>query len=184
MTLDPAQKKGQVPVRFRIASPFAVATFLLMTVALASPERGEEKIAFADAPAAVQATIRRLTSETIAEVEKSTDDGTAVYEAKYGKDATACSVKLAASGEVMETEQTIDASKLPEAVRAAITKKFPKGEVGRVESVTTQVYEVLVNVDGKKQEIKVLASGQVKGGDEDEHDEGCADEDGEEEEGD
>jgi len=48
----------------------------------------------------------------------------------------------------------------------------------------TQVYEVLVNVDGKKQEIKVLASGQVKGGDEDEHDEGCADEDGEEEEGD
>lgn len=170
-------------MRFRIPSPIVLPAFLLIACAVASPERGEEKVKFADAPAAVQAAIKHLTSEAVAEVEKSAESGCTEYEAKFRKDGAECCVKMASTGDVMETEQTIDASKLPEAVRAAIAKKFPKGEVGKVESVTSQVYEVKMTVDGKKREIKVLASGQVKGGEDDEHEEEDGEE-GEEEEGD
>jgi hypothetical protein len=164
----------------RILLFIAPAAALLAGATLARPE----KMGLDDAPAPVQAALGRLgAGDTVTAVRKSTRGDIAVYQAAFRKDDAACSATMSEAGEVMELEQAVELSKLPDAVRAAIAKKYPNGKIGKAESITLQYYDVEVTVDGKTRELEILACGQVKD-DDAEDDDGDEDEDEDEDEDD
>ncbi|MHC4340271.1 MAG: PepSY domain-containing protein [Planctomycetota bacterium] len=169
-------------MRLRIALVLLAAMVAGSVTVLALPEQGEDSIAFKDAPQAVQAAIRKVTTvEEIIELEKITDDGLTVYEVEFKKDGRARVLKFAVSGEVIVTEQEVDASTLPETVRTVLQKRFPGGEIVEAESITLHYYEVVVKAGGKVHEVKLLASGEMDD-DEDEDDDEDDDEDEDEDE--
>jgi len=78
-------------MRLRIVLLLLAAMVAGSVTALALPEKGEDErednIAFKDAPQAIQAAIRKVTTvEEITELERITDDGLTVYEVEFKKD--------------------------------------------------------------------------------------------------
>jgi uncharacterized membrane protein YkoI len=131
----------------------------------------EEKIDLTAAPAPVQAALQKaLNSSTLDELIKETEDGATVYEAEYKVADMPHSLKLAASGAILEQENNVSTATLSAEVTAAVQKKFPNAQISQAEEVTQHFYELDIVVDGKKQEVKVSAAGQIQGDDEEDED--------------
>jgi hypothetical protein len=175
-------------VKLRILLLVMVPILAAGMIALAWPKGDDQAGAkLAELPAAVQEALRRLTpAAAVLEIETITHDGITVYEVEFKKGDRKSSVTLAAQGQVIESEESVEDSELPAAVRDSIRKKFPKAEIVESDSVTVHSFEVTISVDGKKRELELLASGQMEEDDEDEdHDhDGDGEDDGDDDDGD
>ncbi len=80
------------------------------------------------------------------------------------------SLKLAASGDVIERENAVAIESIPAEVKAALTRKFPKGEIKEAEEVNLHFYEFEIKTGNKKREVKVSAAGQILGNEDEDDD--------------
>lgn len=131
----------------------------------------EEMIAFADAPASVQAAIQKwLGDRKVEKLEVEKENGAMVYEAETKENGVEKSIEVSADGAVLEVEESVAADDLPAAVKAALDKKFPGASVSEAESIQKFFYEVKVTKDGKTKEVKVSPAGKISSDDDDDDD--------------
>ncbi len=178
-------------MKFRVMLLILIPTLAVSVAALAWPEQGEgdsereARIALTDAPKAVQEAALKVTdAASITEVDKVTVAGIAVYDVEYKRDGLKHSITFAAAGDVIETEDGIDASKLPAAVRSAVEKKFKGARIVAAESITLHSYDVIVMVEGKRRKVALFASGHIEDDDDEDEDDDADGEDDEDDEDD
>ena len=146
---------------------------------------GEEQVELAAVPAAVRASIERITRDgKLERVTHEKDEGVAVYEAEFTKDGAKCSADLTEAGDLLALECTVAQSALPAAASKAVLAKSPGATIKTVETVAMQLYEIQLEANGKTHAVMLQASGAAfgKGGEEEEGDEAA--EEGEEDEAD
>ncbi|CAN5358165.1 hypothetical protein BH09PLA1_BH09PLA1_24010 [soil metagenome] len=157
-----------------------LAVTLLTGCAMAGDEHksDEKKIALGEAPAAVQAAVKKVAGDQkLDKLVKETDEGKTVYEAEFKVNGAAHSAKISETGEVLEEEMDVQAAELPQPVRDAVSKKFPDGKITRAEMARANgkaMYEIHVQSGKDTHELVVNAAGQVqeeKKSDEDDKDE-------------
>ncbi|HEY3989316.1 MAG TPA: PepSY domain-containing protein [Acidobacteriaceae bacterium] len=88
---------------------------------------------------------------------KDRENGKLTYEVETLKDGKSRDIALDASGRVLEVEQEVAGSSLPQPVSDAIAKAAKGGKVGKIESVTRggviASYETTIVTEGKRQEL-------------------------------
>ena len=133
-------------------------------------ESGEEQeISINDAPAAVQAAIKKAAKgNPILKIEQETEEGISTYEADYDVEGVKYSVKCAASGDVMELENEVNAQTLPAAVLDALREDYPGASIEKADAVMLIFYEVEMKKANKTFEVKVFASGDIEDDEENE----------------
>jgi uncharacterized membrane protein YkoI len=131
----------------------------------------ETKIKFADAPAAVQKTLKReAAGASIDEIEKETEDGKTEYEAEVTIDGKVYEVKIAEDGTLLgknlkteeDEEVTIRFSDAPAAVQKTFKREAIGAQIDTVKKETEDgktTYEAEVKIDGKTYEIEVAQDG-------------------------
>jgi hypothetical protein len=125
----------------------------------------EETITLAQTPEAVRASLAKLPPMgDVKKVERITRDESTSFEIGYERNGAKSSVTLSEQGDVMEIEKP--AGDLPLAVTRAITEEMHGAKVLHAESVQLSFYEVVVERDGKKHEVKISADGHIMGGEE------------------
>jgi len=131
---------------------------------------GEQAVELAKVPAAVRASIERITRDgKLERVTHENDEGVSVYEAEYTKGGAKCSANLTDSGDVLELECAVAASALPAAASKALMAKSPNASIKSVETVSLQLYELQLTTDGKTHAVMLTANGAAFGrGEEDE----------------
>jgi hypothetical protein len=122
----------------------------------------EETITMAQAPEAVRSAFAKMPPMgDVKKVERITDEDTVAYEISTEMNGKKASVTLTERGEVMEIEKT--AGELPKAVTNAIAEEMKGAKVVSSEMVQVTFYEVVVERDGKKHEVKISANGHIQG---------------------
>jgi hypothetical protein len=139
-------------------------------------EASEEKpVELAAVPAAVRASIERITREAkLDRITHENDGGLSVYEAEYTKDGAKCSADLTDAGDVLELERGVAANALPAAASKALKAKSPDATIKKVESVALNLYEIHLTTDGKTHAVLLKPNGAAfgRGEEEEEGDEG------------
>ncbi len=132
----------------------------------------EQKIELSEAPAGVQRALSGILKDGVqlSELVREQEDGVTVYEAEYKIAGAEYSLKMAASGAIIERENEITTASLPSEVTEALSKRFPNAEILEAEEVTVHFYEVEVNHGGKKREVKISPAGRIMGDDDDDDD--------------
>jgi hypothetical protein len=125
----------------------------------------EETITLAQAPEAVRSALTKLPPlGEVTSIERITQDEATSYEIAFESKGAKSSVTMTERGEVMELEKP--AGELPHAVTQAIAEEMHGAKVLSAESVQLTFYEVVVERNGKKHEVKIAANGHVVGGEE------------------
>jgi hypothetical protein len=91
-------------------------------------------------------------------------DGKTAYEVESMEVKTHRDVLYAADGTVLEIEESMAVSDLPEEVRVAVKKDYPKGSIASAEKLTkgeATEYEVIVKHGKMKTEIRLDPSGKI-----------------------
>jgi len=171
----------------RVALLLLIPMLALGGAVLAWPDRDdgekneatETRIEFGHAPKAVQDAVKQAIGDApIRKIEKVVFRSIAVYDVDFKEGDRTHSMVLAASGHIIKFERQMKAAELPESVRAAIAKKYPRSTVVEAESVTLYAFDVSVKVGDKKRSMQVYASGHFKhGGDDDDDDDPDDDDD-------
>lgn len=131
----------------------------------------EQKLGIEQAPEPVRNAINTvLRGQPLDALTVEKERGVTLYEAEYKVEGVEHSVELAADGEVLEQENAVTTSSLPNEVTAAFAKRFPGAAVSEAELVTQRFYELEVKVNGKTREVKINAAGQILGGGKDDDD--------------
>jgi uncharacterized membrane protein YkoI len=124
----------------------------------------EAKIQFKDLPEAVKATAKAQSQgATVKGYSKEVEKGKTEYEVQLIVDGKKRDVSIAPDGKVLETEEVVAFSSVPEKAQGAITREAAGSEVEKVEMIKsdqTTVYEALVHKNGKKREVRVLENGE------------------------
>jgi hypothetical protein len=127
------------------------------------------RVALAEVPAAVQASVATLLgTDALGGLFREIDDGATVFELEWeaaGNPPTPNSAKITTDGTVVERETEIDIATLPVAVTAAISAKYPRGEITEAEILLVpnepQLFEVEVVNRRQIRELKVTPSGEI-----------------------
>lgn len=148
-------------------------------------EEDKEEIKFADAPAAVQKTLKREAGGAeIKEVVKETEKGKTTYEAEVKIDGHEYVITVAADGTLLEKELEdedeeveIKFADAPAPVQKTLEREAAGAKIEKVDKLSRKgrtLYEADAKIDGKNYEIIVTAEGLLlsKELDEDEEDEG------------
>jgi uncharacterized membrane protein YkoI len=134
-------------------------------------EENETKIKFADAPTAVQKTLKRESAAAaVDEIEKETEDGKTEYEAEIAIDGKVYVIKIAEDGTLLgknlkaedDEEVTIRFVDAPAAVQKTMKREALGVQIATVKKETADgktTYEALVQIDGKMYEIEVAQDG-------------------------
>ena len=145
----------------RIVSLVAAGLFVIPSLSYG----GEEKIAMTDAPAAVQAAVKKVVGDNKVEgFSREVEDGKTTFEAEFKVGGVDHSVTVAEDGKVIEEEAEVALDALPKAVTEAIMKAEPNGKMKEAAKVTADgksCFEVDLMVDAVKHEIKVDEAGKV-----------------------
>lgn len=113
-------------------------------------------------PLAVQEAITvQLGAERPETITRETDDDLMIYEAAQKVNGRLKEVKVGDNGQVIEVEDTLSVSDLPAVVTATVQKEAPEAQIEEVCLVTYYYYEIMVNKEGEKREVKVLGNGQI-----------------------
>jgi uncharacterized membrane protein YkoI len=118
-----------------------------------------------DLPEAVQKTVTEQSrGATIRGLSKETEKGKTVYEAELNVDGHSKDISMDSAGHIIEVEEQVQLSSLPEAVQGGIKQSAGTAHVSMVESVTKdgalRYYEVHVKRGGKNSEIYIGADGK------------------------
>lgn len=133
-------------------------------------EEDEEKIQLAEAPAAVQKTLKREAGGAdIKKVTREIEDGKATFEAEVKIEGVEYLIRVAADGTLLEKEiededdeMPVKFVDLPASVQKALQREAPGAKLDTVEKLWREgrtLYEVDVAIDGKNYEIVVTAKG-------------------------
>jgi hypothetical protein len=147
----------------------AAALLCVASVARAEkPEATEEdEFPFAQAPAAVQDTMRRVAGSAVPdELDKEVENGVVVYQGEYRSGSSENSIKVAENGDLLEVKKEVTAAQLPSAVRATVDKALAGGSIKKAREVylkgakTPGYYEVKL-AGAHQKRIKVRPTGEV-----------------------
>ncbi|HET6283292.1 MAG TPA: hypothetical protein VFH73_20210 [Polyangia bacterium] len=129
----------------------------------------EDEFPLAQAPAAVQQTMRRVAGAAVPdELDRESEHGLVVYQGEYLVGGVEYSMKVAESGELLEVRKDVAAAQLPAAVRTAVDKAFAGASIKKAREVflkgatTVSQYELKLS-GGAKKRIKVRPSGEIVG---------------------
>ncbi len=132
----------------------------------------EEKVALKDVPAPVkQAVQKRFPGiEVMGAGREDADDGQVVFEMQLQDKQQKIDVSITPEGAIREIEKQIDQAGVPQAVRKAVSEKYPKAKIQFVEQVilvtagkeVLDCYEFKLAAEGKIREVKIAPDGQVK----------------------
>jgi hypothetical protein len=141
---------------------------LLLTAALALSScayAAEHSVPCSTLPDAVQQRSKSLLEPgtTVHGCVKDVSAGKTTYEMELITPKGSKDVTFSPQGDVLETEQQVDAAALPPPVAAAFAKAASGGKLGKVESLTRQgqliAYESTVVKDGKHRELAFRPDG-------------------------
>jgi hypothetical protein len=141
---------------------------LLLTAALALSScayAAEHSVPCSTLPDAVQQSSKSLLEPgtTVHGCVKDVSAGKTTYEMELITPKGSKDVTFSPQGDVLETEQQVDATALPPPVAAAFAKAASGGKLGKVESLTRQgqliAYESTVVKDGKHRELAFRPDG-------------------------
>jgi uncharacterized membrane protein YkoI len=131
-----------------------VALFSAQVLPLAA---AEQKIACKSVPAAASDAFKAAYPKAVVKgCAKETDKGTVAYEFSSEEGKTHRDVVYSEDGKLMVAEETIPFDAAPDAVKAAVKKKYPKGKVMLAEKLTGDgvvKYEFRVKSGGKTAEV-------------------------------
>ena len=132
----------------------------------------EEKVAPDKLPKAVAEAVKKRfpKGEVTAAVRETDKDKKTSYEVTVKDGDATADVTVTEGGGITAIEKLLAAKDLPKAVADAVAAKFPKGTVKKAEEVisvkdgkeSTDYFEVVVEVDGKEEEVEVLPTGKLK----------------------
>jgi uncharacterized membrane protein YkoI len=90
------------------------------------------------------------------------------YEGEYEEEnGVEHEIKVDASGMVIEVEDEMDGSRLPDSIKAAVQSKYPDAEIEEASLKRSTYYVVELEIDEKEVEVKVLGNGMLLGLEED-----------------
>lgn len=143
---------------------FKYVGLVLLGVLACSAFGQETKIQFKDLPPAVQATAKAQSQgATVKGYSKEIEKGKTEYELQLLVNGKKRDVSIDPDGKLLETEEVVRFSSVPQKVRDAIQQEAKGAKVEKVEMVKSDeptVYEALVSQNGKKHEIRVLENGE------------------------
>jgi hypothetical protein len=145
----------------KISLDFTLKALLAALVSLgvmgAGASAQEQAIKCDKVPAAVTAAFKAAYSKaTIRDCSKEIEKGKTAYEISSIEDKTRRDILYHEDGTVIVVEEAIPEGDLPEPVRLAIGKKYPKGPITLAERLTrdsTVSYEIRVKHRGKTLEL-------------------------------
>lgn len=122
----------------------------------------EDVITLAQAPDAVRNALAKMSAMSdVKKVERITQDEAVSFEIGFESDGAKSSVTMSDRGDTLELETP--AGELPRAVTDAIGQEMKGAKILHAEAVQLSFYEVVVERDGKKHEVKVFANGHIEG---------------------
>ena len=124
----------------------------------------EQKISCDDVPPAVRSSFEKSFADaTINDCAKDVEKGRTSYEITSTEGETRRHVQFYTDGKVMEVEEPIAMSSVPEPAKQAVSKKYPKGEITLVEKVTRDnqvLFEFRVKQGKRSVQIALDANGK------------------------
>lgn len=137
------------------------------TVLTASGAAGSERrVELKDLPARVQEAVREQTKGAkLLGLSEEIDAGKTVYEAETSVDGRARDILIDATGAVLEIEEEVPLSSIPQAARSALERVAGGGKVQEVESVTkggATSYEATIKENGKESKVSVTSDGTIR----------------------
>ena len=139
----------------------ACVAFLLVGSVMA----GEKKITKKELPGTVlNAFERAYPKATIKGLAREDEDGKTCYEIESLDGKTRRDILYFANGKVAEIEEVVGENALPDAVKAAVTKEFPKGKISKAEKLTHDSvveYEIHIMSGKIKHELVLDPGGKV-----------------------
>lgn len=123
----------------------------------------EEKIPVEKLPEAVLKVVKaKYPQAKIDEASKEVEDGVTTYEVELKHEGRGVELTLKADGTIVEVEKEVAAETLPEAVKAALTAKYPNEKIKKAEEVTKgETGPVLYEVEIGKAEVVLDAQGKI-----------------------
>ena len=101
-------------------------------------DEDEESIQWEQLPKAVQDALSQvLPGVQLDELTREIEDGYVLYEAAYQANGTKYETKLTEEGDIIESEEAIDAASLPPAIQARLQKEFPNAKIEKAELVVS-----------------------------------------------
>jgi uncharacterized membrane protein YkoI len=151
-------------MRRSLTAPLLATACFACAIAAATSAQAESHVPCNTLPAAVLNQAKTEAGDaTIRGCVKDKENGKVTYEVETLKDGKSKDILMDASGTVLETEQQVEASSLPQAVSDAITKAANGGKVGTVESVTRggtiASYETTIMKNGQRREVAFSPQG-------------------------
>ena len=145
-------------------SVLIAAAFIASALVCAAQEK-DEVITFTQAPAAVQATIKKYATEAeIKKIEKGEDDGKIVYEVAITKSGKDSELTIARNGKLLSVEEVIALADVPKPAQQTINAQAGTAKIETVEKVTKDgrvSYEATFAKGEKKLKVEVNANGKV-----------------------
>jgi hypothetical protein len=131
----------------------ACFSVVVLTVFAFSMPSNAQKVAKKDIPPAIlKAYQASYPSGVIKNVSKETENGKVEYEVESMNGAFTLDIVHLADGKALEIEESISQETLPDAVKAAVQKAYPKGKIQKAEKLTrgeVSGFEITIAV-GKK----------------------------------
>jgi len=125
----------------------------------------EKLIHKADMPQAVRKTAdAQRQGAVVRGYSKDSENGEVEYEEELLVNGHTKDITMDARGNVMEVEEEVALSSLPQSVQSALKNRAPQGQIRKVESLTKGgklvAYEAQVYTNGKHSEIQVGPNGE------------------------
>ena len=147
-----------------VIAPLALVMICIALTGLANSQSKEMKIAEKDVPAAVLSAFKSAYPHAkILGASTETEHDSTYYEIESKDGKVRRDILYAADGTVAETEETIAARSLPDEVKKALDKDFPKARIEKVELLTkgsAKTYELKIRSGKKVKEVQFDPSGK------------------------
>lgn len=129
----------------------------------------ESEVAWDDLPEAVQkAFLAHREGVQPEEIEMEKSGGRVYYEGEYEEEnGIEHEIKVDETGMVIEVEDEMEGSSLPDTIKAAVQSLHPKAEIEEASLKRSTYYVVEMEIDEKEVEVKVLGNGMILGLEED-----------------
>ena len=144
---------------------FAMVIFAGLLLLVMSAAAQEKKIRKSDLPPAVQkAADEQSKGAAVKGYAKEVENGKTEYEVQLNVNGHSKDLTMDEQGNVLEVEEEVAISSLPDAVHKGLTEKAGKGRIIKVESLTRQgrlvAYEAQVRNGAKRSEVQVGPDGK------------------------
>ena len=149
------------------ASRILLIAAVLLLVVPATAGASSSDLQLADLPAAVQKTVLQQKQHgTILHLGKILWDGHEWYEAQIRSGASSKTLRIDATGLLLEVDESIALSKVPPVARKAIESSVGNGNIKKLESIKLAsgliaAYRVQFQRNGKESELRISPDGRL-----------------------